>query len=187
MCLSNLALQHWGLWLTGSEPPAGYLVHATDANRRALDLRKETRKVSKPLSSKTMVACLKIADSPGIQVLDAAADSVGLMDPRSLPRDEPEWTCRVFVKQVIKRLRNDGRIDLPVSRGKFSAAMTRYNGMTDRWLGQTKSSISASPRLIPAWGLGACTCTMIGAGCSCLLRPDHAMTIDNTSIAVDDY
>lgn len=65
-----------------------------------------------------MVACLKIADSPGAQVVDAAADAVGLMDRRYLPSSEPQWTCRVFVKQVLQRLHNKRHIELPMDVGE---------------------------------------------------------------------
>lgn len=86
-------------------------------NRAALDLYRETRKVSNPLKSKTMVACLKIASSPGAQVVDEAAGQVGLMDRRYLPRGEQQWTCRVFVKQVLQKLRDKRHIVLPKGVG----------------------------------------------------------------------
>jgi hypothetical protein len=65
-----------------------------------------------------MAACLKIAKSPGARVMADIADHVGLMDKRYLPIGEPQWTCRVFVKQVLQRLHDKGHIILPMSISK---------------------------------------------------------------------
>lgn len=55
-----------------------------------------------------MVVCLKIANFPGAEALDYCSSSVGLMDPRYLPRSERQWTCRVWVKEVLRVLDKGG-------------------------------------------------------------------------------
>ncbi|KAI0449741.1 hypothetical protein F5B21DRAFT_493395 [Xylaria acuta] len=104
---------HWALYVTEKEAPAGFLVHATDAGRQALDLYKEVRQVKNPLRSKSMVVVLKIGSSVSLRALDAYASSVHLMDPRYLPRGEVQWTCRVWVKEVLHLLHNAQLITLP--------------------------------------------------------------------------
>ncbi|KAI0843960.1 hypothetical protein F5Y00DRAFT_249814 [Daldinia vernicosa] len=104
---------HWGLFLSGSSPPAGILMHATDTNRAALDLYLEERRVSNPLRSGTMVVVLKIADAPSLDTLRKCASSIHLMDPRYLPRGEDRWTCRVWVKEMLKSLHKHRCISLP--------------------------------------------------------------------------
>ncbi|KAK4466048.1 hypothetical protein QBC42DRAFT_259892 [Cladorrhinum samala] len=104
---------HWGIFNSGSTPPKGHLVHATDAGRRALDLYQEVRPVSNPLKSGSMVVVLKIAQSLSIEALDQCARSVRLMDPKYLPRGERQWTCRVWVKEVLGVLHQNKYISLP--------------------------------------------------------------------------
>ncbi|KAI1745672.1 hypothetical protein F4680DRAFT_443143 [Xylaria scruposa] len=106
---------HWALYVTEKKAPAGYLVHATDTGRRALDLYKEVRSVNNPLRSKSMVVVLKIGSSVSLRALDAYASSVHLMDPRYLPRGEVQWTCRVWVKEVLYLLHKAQLISLPCS------------------------------------------------------------------------
>jgi hypothetical protein len=64
-----------------------------------------------------MVVCLKISNSPGIQILEHYASSIRLMDTRYLPRGERQWTCRVWVKQLLKLLHDNHYIQLPWSIG----------------------------------------------------------------------
>ncbi|KAH9897350.1 hypothetical protein F4778DRAFT_782938 [Xylariomycetidae sp. FL2044] len=103
---------HWGLYNTTSAP-RGFLIHATDANRGPLDLYQEIREVSNPRRSISLVVCLKIADSPGIDALEYCASQVRLMDPRFIPRGERQWTCRVWVKEILLVLHNNGYLRLP--------------------------------------------------------------------------
>ncbi|KAI1160385.1 hypothetical protein F5B18DRAFT_507709 [Nemania serpens] len=60
-----------------------------------------------------MVVVLKIGSSISFRALDAYASSVHLMDPRYLPRGEIQWTCRVWVKEVLNLLHNAQLISLP--------------------------------------------------------------------------
>ncbi|KAG8424591.1 hypothetical protein J3459_002475 [Metarhizium acridum] len=106
---------HWGLYTTDRAPPSGCLLHATDAGRTALDLYKEVRKVSDPRKSKSLVVCLKIADAPSMQILDRVASSVRLMDRNCLPWGEAQWTCRVWVKEVLRSLHENRHINLSVT------------------------------------------------------------------------
>lgn len=85
-----------------------------------MDLYQEIRSVSNPLLSRSMVVILRIANSPGMQVLRQCASSIGLMDPRFLPREERRWTCRVWVKQFLLALHNRRYVELPSSIGKES-------------------------------------------------------------------
>ncbi|TWU72122.1 hypothetical protein ED733_002219 [Metarhizium rileyi] len=101
---------HWGLYVTYEGPPSGYLLHATDTGRTALDLYKEVRKVSDPRKSKSLVVCLKIDNAPSIQTLDRVACSVRLMDHAHLPWGETQWTCRVWVKEVLRALHENRQI-----------------------------------------------------------------------------
>ncbi|KAH6621479.1 hypothetical protein B0J18DRAFT_432604 [Chaetomium sp. MPI-SDFR-AT-0129] len=103
---------HWALHATSDVPPAGFVLHATDAGRQPLDLYLEVRPVRDPRRSQTLVVALKIADSPGIDVLDKAAATVRLMEPRSLPPSERRWTCRVWVKEVLTVLAKNRQIRL---------------------------------------------------------------------------
>ncbi|RBR26209.1 uncharacterized protein FIESC28_00992 [Fusarium coffeatum] len=124
---------HWGLWSTDAKPPAGRLFHATDAGRQALDLYYENRKVRDPSKSKSMVVCLMIAKSPKAEYLDHYASRIPLMNCSHLPAGEPQWTCRVWVKETLKALHEKGQIVLPAdidtieSYGKYTA---------DRYLSQ---------------------------------------------------
>ncbi|KAK4222192.1 hypothetical protein QBC38DRAFT_401978 [Podospora fimiseda] len=117
---------HWGLFNTSSRAPAGDLIHATDVppeRRRRdvrLDLMKETRPTSDPLKSGTLVCVLKIGSSPGKENIERFADRkyndksyVHLMDPRYLPHGEQEWTCRVWVKEVLNAMANNRVMKLP--------------------------------------------------------------------------
>ncbi|TRX97952.1 hypothetical protein FHL15_001162 [Xylaria flabelliformis] len=105
--------KHWALYVTEKKAPAGYLVHATDTGRQALDLYKEVRSVNNPLRSKSMVVVLKIGSSVSLRALDTYASSVHLMDPRYLPRGEVQWTCRVWVKEVLYLLHDARLVSLP--------------------------------------------------------------------------
>lgn len=82
-----------------------------------MDLRLEERQNAEPARSSTMVVVLKIADSPGIDILRQCAASVHLMDPRYLPQGENEWTCRVWVKEVLNSLHKYRYIELPMDVG----------------------------------------------------------------------
>ncbi|KAI0840597.1 hypothetical protein F5Y06DRAFT_263136 [Hypoxylon sp. FL0890] len=104
---------HWALFTSEDSPPSGILLHATDANRKPLDLYSEVRRVSDPLRSGSMVVILKITDSPGLNALKKCASSIRLMDPAYLPRGESRWTCRVWVKEVLNSLHKNGYIELP--------------------------------------------------------------------------
>ncbi|KFG85145.1 hypothetical protein MANI_002268 [Metarhizium anisopliae] len=82
----------WAPYATDRAPPRGYLLHATDTRRTALDLYKEVRKVSDPRKSKSLVVCLEIANAPSTQALGRAASSVRLIYRNYLPRGEAQWT-----------------------------------------------------------------------------------------------
>ncbi|KAH6717568.1 hypothetical protein BKA61DRAFT_571658 [Leptodontidium sp. MPI-SDFR-AT-0119] len=101
---------HWGLYATGDSPPNGTLFHATDAGRDALDLYYEQRKVSNPLRSRSMVACLKIGE---------ASSSTAI---HRLSAGERVWTCRVYVKEALTALHNDRFLSLPASVGSIERA-----------------------------------------------------------------
>jgi hypothetical protein len=66
-----------------------------------------------------MVACLRIGNSPGIKVLKACADAIPLMNASSLPRNEPQWTCRVWVKNMLFNLGQYKYLKLPSDLGKY--------------------------------------------------------------------
>ncbi|KAL7627722.1 hypothetical protein AAE478_001917 [Parahypoxylon ruwenzoriense] len=104
---------HWGLFASGDSPPSGFLLHATDTGREALDLYQEVRRVSDPRKSGTLVVVLKIANSPGLDALNRCASSIRLMDPRYLPQGESRWTCRVWIKEVLNSLHRNRYIHLP--------------------------------------------------------------------------
>ncbi|KAK3332700.1 hypothetical protein B0T19DRAFT_482908 [Cercophora scortea] len=106
---------HWALFLSERAPPNGLMMHATDLNRGPLDLYLEERKVSDPKKSRTMVVCMKIADLADRSAFEACASSVRLMDRRYLPRGEPQWTCRVWVKEVLLTLDRSRYIALPLT------------------------------------------------------------------------
>ncbi|KAK0704499.1 hypothetical protein B0H67DRAFT_591538 [Lasiosphaeris hirsuta] len=120
---------HWALYCTGSTPPAGYLVHATDTNRAPLDLYKDVRRVSDPRRSGSLVVVLKISHSPGIDAIEFCADAVRLMDRRHLPSGESQWTCRVWVKEVLATLRRKGYIRFPAD---LDTIEERCQDMADR-------------------------------------------------------
>ncbi|KAL2169000.1 hypothetical protein VTG60DRAFT_6573 [Thermothelomyces hinnuleus] len=104
---------HWGLYITESHPPSGHLLRATDADSRPGDLHVESQRVKDPRKLTRMVACLKIAGSPGMAALEYAASAVPLMDDRCLPRGESQWTSRVWVKEVLNLLERKRYIRLP--------------------------------------------------------------------------
>ncbi|KAJ8453737.1 hypothetical protein ONZ51_g13430 [Trametes cubensis] len=108
---------HWGLFATDGTPPAGTLYHATDVGHQPLELFKEVRQIRNPQTSKTMVVVLRVTSTPGTQNLDyfSSASFVHLMDRRYLPQGEQYWTCRVWVKEVLKTLHNNRRIVLPAN------------------------------------------------------------------------
>ncbi|KAH7194488.1 hypothetical protein DER44DRAFT_889579 [Fusarium oxysporum] len=149
---------HWGLWATDAKPPAGHLFHATDAGRQALDLYYEARKVRDPSKSKTMVVCLKIVEAPTVEYLNHYASQIPLMDPSYLPAGESQWTCRVWVKETLKRLHKNSQIVLPAhvdtieSYGKHTAdRYLSYMGnppiINDLgWLSQTRETDPRSAR-----------------------------------------
>ncbi|KAG4222453.1 hypothetical protein PC116_g29073 [Phytophthora cactorum] len=82
-----------------------------------MDLQVEERQKWNPLQSSSAIVILKIANSPGMDILRQYAGSIRLMDPRYLPHGEPEWTCRVWLKEVLKSLHNDRYITLDVDIG----------------------------------------------------------------------
>lgn len=92
-------------------------MHATVAGRGPLDLYQEVRRVRDPQASRTMVVVLKIANSPGMDAVESCTDSVRLMDDRHLPSGERQWTCRVWVKEILKALHRTGYIRLPADVG----------------------------------------------------------------------
>ncbi|KAM3456657.1 hypothetical protein MY3296_001612 [Beauveria thailandica] len=104
---------HWGLYVTENKIPEGTLFHATDRGRRALDLYIDFRTVSDPMRSKTMTACLLLCRAPSINTIKSIAAQVPLMDPRHIPRGEVQWTCRVWVKEVLRGLQRHRVVDLP--------------------------------------------------------------------------
>jgi hypothetical protein len=73
-----------------------------------------------------MLVCLKIADSPGLDALKSAISAVRLMDKRYLPRGEPQWTCRVWVKEVLHVLVKRNHIGLPKSVGKHQRPLAFF-------------------------------------------------------------
>ncbi|KAM0740278.1 hypothetical protein ACQRIT_005462 [Beauveria bassiana] len=104
---------HWGLYVTENRVPEGTLFHATDRGRRALDLYVEFRTVSDPMRSKTMTACLVLCRAPSIDTIKSIAAQIPLMDPRHIPRGEVQWTCRVWVKELLSGLQRHQVIKLP--------------------------------------------------------------------------
>jgi hypothetical protein len=105
--------------LTGNSPPSGLLYHATDARRNGeifragLDLYFQKREVSNPRKSSTMVVCLKVPTTSNagalMRALDSAESRVPLMCP-PYPDGEGRWTCRVWVKEVLRMLQADGLV-----------------------------------------------------------------------------
>ncbi|KAI1345431.1 hypothetical protein F5Y01DRAFT_320766 [Xylaria sp. FL0043] len=126
---------HRALYLTENETPKGFLVHATDTGRSALDLYKEIRAVKNPLRSKSLITVFKIGGNISLQSLDACASSVPLMDPRYLPRGEVQWTCRVWVKEALRALQEAGLLSLPCSLNSLENYCLRH---TDNYLPKAK-------------------------------------------------
>lgn len=108
------------------------MYHATDKNRSALDLYYETKEVSDPTKSHTMIVCLKVADISYLEVIDRYVRAVPLMNPYKIPRGEPVWTCRVWVKEALKNLHAARVIRLPASLGKISK-VSRQNIETHKY------------------------------------------------------
>ncbi|KAL2136862.1 hypothetical protein VTI74DRAFT_588 [Chaetomium olivicolor] len=153
---------HWGLFLTGSKPPAGQLFHATDEGKKPLELYRQIRPSSNPMKSSVLVVCLKIANLTDVNALDACSSQkkVPLMTP-SVPYNEPRWTCRVWVKAVLDSLATNNIISLPAGGVReleqhcqfvadkhkalgntgFSAAV--YNDL-NQWMSLGKTPISNS-------------------------------------------
>lgn len=51
--------------------------------------------------------------------MKSIAAQVPLMDPRHIPRGEVQWTCRVWVKEVLRGLQRHQVIELPGTIGRF--------------------------------------------------------------------
>ncbi|TVY34923.1 hypothetical protein LOCC1_G006403, partial [Lachnellula occidentalis] len=113
---------HWGLYATGDSPPKGILFHASDEGRRPLDLFYERRNVSNPLRSRSMVVVLKIGDVSSASAIDRSVSRVPLMSRSRLPPGEPQWTCRVYVKQALEALNQDRILRLPASVNQLERA-----------------------------------------------------------------
>ncbi|KAK3375655.1 hypothetical protein B0T24DRAFT_525298 [Lasiosphaeria ovina] len=120
--------------------PAGVLAHATDVDRAPLDLYTQVRPVSNPLASGTLVVVLKIARSPGRDALEFCAniDNVGLMDPRRLPPGEIQWTCRVWVKEVLKVLQKKGYIQFSADVDAIEHCCQRVADENIQFMGSAK-------------------------------------------------
>lgn len=149
---------HWALLLTGPSPPAGKVYHATDEKRRALDLFRQTYPTrSGMLHSQSVVVALYVGPIAE-NCLDWASrdDVTHLMDPRYLPRGEPQWTCRVWVKTVLEMAERQRYIRLPagLDRIELSALATadqHINSMGNatqyndtEWLRYTTRAAAAS-------------------------------------------
>lgn len=107
-------------------------MHATDANRAPMDLYREIRNVNNPLRSKRLVICLRVARSPGRDILARCAESIRLMDARALPKNEPQWTCRVWAKQFLLSLSNARCIQLPTGIGMCLSGLISSSICTKR-------------------------------------------------------
>lgn len=85
------------------------------------------------LQSRTVVAALYVGPIGKDQLVWATQDSVtNLMNPRALPRGEPRWTCRVWVKTVLAKAQAQNYIKLPASLGKFVAKKPKLYLQSDR-------------------------------------------------------
>ncbi|KAK3305951.1 uncharacterized protein B0T15DRAFT_502973 [Chaetomium strumarium] len=108
---------HWGLYVTGSTPPAGTLYHASNVDRRTRTIvpyRYENRPVTNdPTSSKSMVVSLLICPLPPtlVQYMDI---NIRPFEPLALkpkprpPRGESDWNCRVWAKEILNLLQEKG-------------------------------------------------------------------------------
>lgn len=112
----------WALFCTGSAPPSGILLQVAAKPGRPLELYKQVLRVVEPLTSRTLVAFLKISCSPGREVLETCADWIGPMDPSNLPAGEPRWTSVLWVREMLRTLQNNGHISLPASLGSCQHA-----------------------------------------------------------------
>ncbi|CAI6067722.1 unnamed protein product [Clonostachys chloroleuca] len=141
---------HWGLFLANDEPPKGSLFHATDLNREPLDLRLEIREVRDPRRSQKLVTCLQIATLRSMEIMEACAKSIRLMDPRHVPFGEMRWTCRVWVKEVLVTLNHAGYIKLPMTVDSLerycqAAADSHLDRMGNAWIYNDMRWLSSPP------------------------------------------
>ncbi|CAH0045736.1 unnamed protein product [Clonostachys solani] len=146
---------HWGLFLATGEPPNGQLLHATDLNRQPLDLRLEIRKVKDPRKSRTLVTCLQISTLRSMEIMEACAKSVRLMNPRHVPFGEMRWTCRVWVKEVLLTLDNGGYIKLPMTVDSLegycqAAADSHLDRIGNAWIYNDTRWLSSPPPQKPS-------------------------------------
>ncbi|EQL02947.1 hypothetical protein OCS_01339 [Ophiocordyceps sinensis CO18] len=95
---------HWGIFVTYRNAPKGMLHHATDVNRRPMDLYYETREITDPARSQSLVVCLKVSSLLSSADISHCLSAVPLMRRSRLPRHEPRWTCRVWVKEALNYL-----------------------------------------------------------------------------------
>ncbi|ROV92533.1 hypothetical protein VSDG_06699 [Cytospora chrysosperma] len=150
---------HWALLLTGPSPPAGKLYHATDENRRPLDLVRQTYPTrSGMLHSQSVVVALYVGPIAENCLDWASRDEVThLMDPRyPIPRGEPRWTCRVWVKTVLEMAEHQRYIRLPakldwIELSALATADRHINSMGNatqyndtEWLRNTTRAAAAS-------------------------------------------
>ncbi|KAL7278132.1 hypothetical protein PYCCODRAFT_1469456 [Trametes coccinea BRFM310] len=109
---------HWSLVSTAaSESPSWCrMYHATDFNRHPMDLYREIRDLNDdPRASRSMLVIMKISSSPGEVAMElfSSYQWVPLMDQKRIPWGEERWTCRVWVKEVLKVLQAQNQIRLP--------------------------------------------------------------------------
>lgn len=105
----------WALYCTGSAPPSGFLLQVAPWAERPLELYREVLQIVEPRASRTLVAVLRISRSPGLEVLESCANSIGPMDPSNLPAGEPRWTSVLWVREMLRALQNNGHINLPAT------------------------------------------------------------------------
>ncbi|KAL2020646.1 hypothetical protein VTK56DRAFT_8136 [Thermocarpiscus australiensis] len=111
---------HWGLFVTDSSTSGGTLHHATNRGAGTGRLLNrffyDNRSVQNPTSSSTMVVLLKICDlsSTAVQYMEDYIQREEPLGKRMRPpAGESDWTCRVWVKQVLNQLRSIGLISFP--------------------------------------------------------------------------
>ena len=140
---SLIAIQHWGLLLTGSTPPTGKFYHATDEGRNALDLVRESYPTdSGMLQSRMVVVALYIGQVSEARLEWASQDAIThLMERRHLPRGEPQWTCRVWVKTVLAKVAQDNQSKtLTKDLGKFAAMHLAMGSQVDMEVADARNS-----------------------------------------------
>lgn len=98
-------------------------MHATNKGRQPLDLYLGMRAVNSLTKVNRMIVALKIAHAPDVQDLKALAQRVPLMDKQSLPENESQWTSRVWVKEMLNLLHEQGKIILPADTGKYHISL----------------------------------------------------------------